>query len=82
MSKKVKIYTIKHSEHCEQASYWLQDHKIDFDEVSLEDDDRKEELLKITGQLSAPTLVIEMGDDTEIVIGFEPDKYAKKLIQD
>jgi glutaredoxin len=76
----VKLYTISNSEHCTSAIYWLNKNGIKFEEVNLDkDDDAKEDLVELTGQLSAPTLVIAKNTENEIVIGFDPAEYKSHL---
>jgi arsenate reductase-like glutaredoxin family protein len=80
MSYHVKLYTISNSEHCAAAVYWLNKNDIKFDEINLDkDDDAKEELVELTGQLSAPTLVVAKSTENEIVIGFDSLEYKSHL---
>lgn len=81
MAENITIYTIKQSDHCSVALGWLEKHNIKYHEICLdEDDDAKEELVELAGQLSVPTLVVHKNGGDKMIIGFEPAEYQANLL--
>jgi glutaredoxin-like YruB-family protein len=76
MKKSVKIYSTPTCPFCIRAKQFLKDNNIDFQDIDVSADQQKaEEMIKISGQTGVPVLDIE----GEIIIGFDKEKIIKAL---
>ena len=74
--KKVIIYSTPTCIYCRLAKEWLKQNNISFVDYDLSvDAERREEIIKKTGQMGVP--VIEV--DEEIIIGFDKKKLSELL---
>ncbi len=83
MKKKIKpkLYTLSTCVHCKATKRFLKKNGIEYDYVDVdkldgeEQDKVEQELLKLTGGLRFPTIVI--GDT--VIVGFYEDKLREAL---
>jgi len=72
----VKVFTTPTCPTCFVLKQFLEEHKIDFKEIDVSQDEKsREEIIKKTGQMSTPIVEI----DGQIVIGFDKKKILKLL---
>ena len=56
----VTIYTTKICQFCKMAKAYFKEHKVAFKELDVSDDvERQKEMIKISGQMGVPVIVIE-----------------------
>ncbi len=78
---KPKLYTLSTCMHCRATKRFLKEHGIEFDYVDVdkldgkERDEVREEVLKLTGDLRFPTIVI----GKKVIVGFFEDKLKEAL---
>lgn len=70
MSKySLTVFTTTYCASCQTLKRWLDDQKIGYQTVNLDDDpDRQAEILQKTGQLSVPVVIIKKPAGSEAVI--------------
>jgi glutaredoxin len=75
----VMIYALKSCRWCAKTKHWFEDEKIPFKHVDVDSlegeaaDAMAEEVERVSGGRRFPVTVI----DGEVVIGFQPEKYAE-----
>ena len=80
MAKKIIIYSTPTCSHCIDAKNYLNDNKINFEEIDVAKDPAKaEEMIKKTGQMGVPVIIIGQGDEEKIIIGFDQEEVGKEL---
>lgn len=73
---KVKVYSTKTCPHCILVKDFLRDHKVKFEDIDVEEDDKAlQKIIKKSGQMNLP--VIEIGK--KIIIGSNLDAIKKEL---
>ncbi len=78
---KPKLYTLSTCMHCRAAKRFLKKYGIEYDYVDMdklngkERDEVREEVMKISGGLRFPTIVI----DKKVIVGFYEDKLKEAL---
>jgi len=78
---KPKLYTLSTCMHCRATKRFLKENGIEFDYVDVdkldgkERDNVREEVLKLTGDLRFPTIVI----GKKVIVGFYEDKLKEAL---
>ncbi|OGX30277.1 MAG: NrdH-redoxin [Omnitrophica WOR_2 bacterium RIFCSPLOWO2_12_FULL_51_24] len=74
--KKVKVYSTPTCPYCVRAKQFLKDSNIEFEDIDVSADQQKsEEMVKISGQMGVPVLDIE----GEIIVGFDKEAVKKAL---
>lgn len=74
--KKVVVYSTPTCPYCVRAKQFLKDNNIEFENIDVSADQQKsEEMVKISGQMGVPVLDIE----GEIVVGFDKEAIKKAL---
>lgn len=78
---KVKIYTTPWCAFCKAEKAWLDEHKIVYEPVDAsENQEKAEELYKVSGGGSVPFTLITRDDGTEEkVLGFDQPKLTQIL---
>ncbi|MBU4369234.1 glutathione S-transferase N-terminal domain-containing protein [Patescibacteria group bacterium] len=72
----VLVYTSPSCLYCHHVKDFLKEHKIDFREVDLsQNQDMVENFIKKTGQMAVPVTEI----DGEMIMGFDVPKLKEKL---
>lgn len=76
MPKNVTIYSTPTCHFCHQAKEFFTEKGVQFTDYDVSTDAAKrQEMIKMTGQLGVPVIVI----DGDITIGFERNRIAQKL---
>lgn len=74
--KKVIVYSTPTCIYCRMLKDWLKKNSIPFADYDLSQDaERREEVIKKTGQMAVPVIEI----DDEIIIGFDKKKLSELL---
>jgi len=77
---KVKIYTSPTCGYCDMAKDWMKEKKIEYEEVDVAKDPKAgQELVKISGQMGVPVIIIEKGEKKSIIVGFDQGKLEEIL---
>ena len=78
---KVKIFTSPTCGYCEMAKSWMKEKKIEFTEIDVaKDQDAAKELVKESGQMGVPVIIIGEGEDKKVIVGFDQGKLENLLI--
>ena len=78
--KKVKMFTSPTCGYCEMAKEWLKEKKIEFEEVDVaKDQEAAKEMVKESGQMGVPVIIIREGKDKKVIVGFDQGKLSESL---
>jgi len=78
--KKVKIYTSPTCGYCNMAKDWMDEKKINYIEIDVaKDPAAAQELVKESGQMGVPVIVVGEGDEKKVVVGFDQGKLEELL---
>lgn len=78
--KKVKIYTSPACSYCEMAKDWLKEKKISFEEIDVAKNQKAaEDLVKFSGQIGVPVIIMGEGKDKKVIVGFDQGKLEELL---
>jgi glutaredoxin 3 len=78
--KPVTIYTTPTCHYCHTAKEFFNEHKVVFTENDVvEQPEKRQEMIDMTGQMGVPVIVVGEGDEKEIIIGFD-EKKLKELL--
>lgn len=76
MAKQVRVYSTPTCHFCIQAKRFLNDNKIEFENIDVSaDQDKAQEMIAKSGQMGVPVLDIE----GEIIVGFDREKIKNAL---
>jgi len=76
MNKTVKVYSTSSCPYCIRLKQFLKEKNITFENIDIaSDNEKKEEMIKISGQMGVPVVVI----DGDVTVGFEKEKISKAL---
>ena len=73
--EKVKIYTSPSCHFCHTAKDFFNENSIEFEEFDVTDPEKREELVKISGQIGVPLIII----GEENIIGFDEARIKEAL---
>lgn len=77
---KIKIYTSPICGYCEMAKDWFKEKKLKFEEVDVaKDPSAAEELVKESGQMGVPVIIMGEGEDKKVIVGFDQGKLEEAL---
>jgi glutaredoxin-like YruB-family protein len=81
MSKKVTIYSTPTCGYCRMAKEYFTENKVEYVEHDVAaDEEQRDEMIKLTGQMGVPVIKIEgEGSEPEVIIGFNKPKIAELL---
>ena len=75
-TKKVTIYSTPTCHFCHMAKAFFDENKVGYVDYNVASDlDKRQEMVRLTGQLGVPVIVI----DGEAVVGFNQNKIEQKL---
>lgn len=76
MSKQVTIYSTPTCHFCQAAKDFFNTHNVEYTDYNVgEDLDKRQEMLKKSGQMSVPVIVI--GGD--VLVGYDEEQLREKL---
>ena len=76
---KIKVYSTPTCPYCVEAKNYFKDKKVPFEDIDVsQDHDAAEEMVKISGQMGVPVILI----DEKVIIGFEKPTIEKLLSMD
>jgi glutaredoxin-like YruB-family protein len=80
-TKKVAIYTTPSCVYCQMTKDFFQDKGVQYEEYNVQSDTgRREEMVKKSGQMGVPVIVIgETDGQQDIVIGFDQPQLSQLL---
>lgn len=74
--KKVTIYSTPTCHFCQLAKEFFAEKNVEYTNYDVSvDAEKRDEMIKLTGQLGVPTIVI----DDAVMVGFDRQKVAAKL---
>lgn len=81
--KQITIFSTSWCPYCKQEEEWLQDNKLDFKTVMVDEDEEVAEYItKKTQQNAVPVAEIIFQDDSvEYVVGFDKSRLSKILLE-
>jgi len=72
----IKVYSTPNCPYCVTLKKFLEEHKIEFEDVNVAEDAlAREEMIKKSGQMGVPVVDI----DGQIVVGFDKERISKLL---
>jgi glutaredoxin 3 len=75
---KIKIFTSPTCGYCEMAKEWLKEKKIEFEDVDVaKDPNAAKDLVRESGQMGVPVIIIGEGKDKKVVVGFDQNKLEE-----
>lgn len=78
--KNLKIYSTPTCVYCHAEKEYLDQKGIYYEEVSVDDNDKAEELMRLSGQLGVPFTVVTKEDGTEVkILGFDRPRLNEAL---
>lgn len=79
----IKIYSTPTCPYCIRAKKYFSDKKIEFENIDVSfDPSRADEMVKLSGQMGVPVIVIEDKDlpaGRQVIIGFDQAEIEKAL---
>jgi len=77
---KVKIYTTPTCPYCNMAKQFLGSNDIGFESIDVASDtSAAEEMVKKSGQMGVPVIIVEKDGKENVVIGFDQPKLSELL---
>lgn len=76
---KVTIYFSPTCPHCHNALAFLDDKKVKYTKLSVDEDKNAHEAVEVSGQMGVPVIVVENDGKKEIIVGFDPEKISSAL---
>ena len=74
---KIRIFSTPTCPHCIDAKKYLKANKVEFEDIDVSDNSAaSEEMVKISGQMGVPVIVI---DDKTVIVGFDRAALKKTL---
>jgi len=78
--KPVTIYSTPTCHFCHMAKDYFTANNIEFtDHDVAADQEKRSDMIDMTGQMGVPVIVIGEGEDKEVIIGFNEEKVAELL---
>lgn len=80
MQKPVTIYTTPTCGYCRATKDFFKEHGVTYQEVDVAADQQKaQEMIKKSGQMGVPVIVVGDGSDEQIIIGFNQNQLRQAL---
>ncbi len=78
MPKNITVFSTPTCAYCPMVKQWLKSKGLNYDEVDLvENPDRQQEVLEMSGALTVPVTIVTKQDDTkEVIVGFNLARLA------
>ncbi len=80
---KITIYTTPTCPNCQMAKEYFSSKKLPFEDINVSRDQKKaEEMVKLSGQMGVPVIVIErqgLPAGRQVIIGFDEKEIEKVL---
>jgi glutaredoxin len=62
------------------AKSWMKEKKIEFEEIDVAKDPKAgQELVKISGQMGVPVIIVENDGEKSVIVGFDQGKLEELL---
>ncbi len=77
----IKLYSTTTCPYCKMEASWLNEKKVEFDEVHVDlNQQEAEEMVKKTGQMGVPVTRVEYdGGEEEFIVGFDKNRLSQIL---
>lgn len=76
----ITIYSTQTCQYCKAAKEFFKEQGWDYKEIDVSENvEAQEEMIKKSGQMGVPVIVIEKDGSEEIIIGFDKDELLKKV---
>ncbi len=76
----VTVYSTPTCPYCDMAKKFLSDNNVEFTAYNVaEDQERAEEMVKKSGQMGVPVIVVEKDGNEEVAVGFDQGKLQSML---
>ncbi len=77
---KVTIYSTPTCPYCKMAKEFFKENNVDYTDIDVAGDSKAaDEMIKKSGQMAVPVIVVEEDGKEEIVTGFDKDKLIELL---
>ena len=77
---KVTIYSTPACPYCKQAKEYLKKKGIEYTDIDVATDEKKaQEMIKKSGQMGVPVIVVEKDGKEELMVGFDKQALSKLL---
>ncbi len=77
---RVKIYTIQNCPYCENLRKFLKKHEVEYKNADISHSAKEaEEMVRKSGQLSPPVVVVRKSGKDEVIVGFNERELARVL---
>lgn len=76
----VTVYSTPTCPYCKMAKEFFKHHDVEFSNVDVAADEVKaEEMIKKSGQMGVPVIVIKKGNEEDVIVGFDQGKISELL---
>lgn len=76
----VTVYSTPTCPYCKMAKEFFQHHNVEFSHVDVAADEKKaEEMIQKSGQMGVPVIIINKGNQEDVVVGFDQGKISELL---
>ncbi|MFA6254560.1 MAG: glutaredoxin family protein [Patescibacteria group bacterium] len=77
---KVTIYSLPTCPYCKMAKRFLDENKIEYQDIDvLANPDEAEIMIKKSGQMGTPVIIVEKDGQEEMIVGFDQQKLSQVL---
>lgn len=77
---KILVYSTPTCPFCKRAKAFLAEHNIAFTDIDVTSDQAKaQEMIKRSGQMGVPVIIVGEGDKEEMIVGFDQKALKKAL---
>ena len=78
--KKVKIYSTPTCGYCKMAKEFFTENNVEYTDYDVAaDEDKRNEMVELTGQMGVPVIAIGDDDKPEVIIGFDRPRVSELL---
>ncbi|MBU1118748.1 glutathione S-transferase N-terminal domain-containing protein [Patescibacteria group bacterium] len=76
----VKVYSTPTCPYCKLAKDFLGEKDVEFEEIDVAtNQEAAEEMVKKSGQMGVPVIIVAKDDKEEVIVGFDKDKLVELL---
>lgn len=77
---RVTIYTTPTCQYCKMTKQFFLDNSVEYHEIDVSTDLKAADaMIKKSGQMGVPVIIVQKNGGEEIVVGFQKDKLASLL---
>lgn len=76
----VTVYSTPTCPYCKMAKEFFKHHGVEFENIDVSSDEVKaEEMIKKSGQMGVPVIVVKTANQEDVVVGFDQGKISELL---